>query len=122
VFEFERLLTAPPRAIAGRTLYLADYPPIDVAAWAEQIGREIRAPRIRTWPIAPLKLLALCGDALQRLGWSEPPLTRFRLANLVTDMVYDLRPLREIVGTLPYGVDAGVRLTASWMRARGELE
>jgi nucleoside-diphosphate-sugar epimerase len=121
VHEIERLMSAPADRVSGRTFYLADYPPINVGEMAEEIRQRLGAPPLRTVPRAILDPAAKAGDVLKRLGWRNPPLTTFRLDNLVTEMVFDLAPLQEIVGDLPYSMEEGVRLTTDWLRARGEV-
>jgi nucleoside-diphosphate-sugar epimerase len=115
VYEIDRLLTAPAEAVAGRTFYLADYPPVDVGEWADCIQRAMSAPPIRAAPRRILQAGAFAGDLLKRVGWSRVPITTFRLDNLLTPMVHDLRPLEEIVGPLPYSVEEGVAATVEWM-------
>jgi nucleoside-diphosphate-sugar epimerase len=121
VHEIDRLLAAPAEHVNGRTFYLADYPPINVGEMAEQIRQRLGAPALRTVPRPVLEPAAKAGDVLKRLGWRNPPLTSFRLDNLVTEMVYDLGPLREIAGELPYSMEDGVELTVAWLRAHGEV-
>jgi GlcNAc-P-P-Und epimerase len=121
VYQLDALLNSPDGVVHGKTIYLADYPPIRVEAMADCIQREVGARKIRTAPLRALKPLATAGDALKRLGWTEPPLTSFRLNNLVTQMVYDLKPLEQIVGSLPYSMEDGVRITVEWLRAQGAL-
>ena len=120
-YELDRLVSASPSVMDGKTLYLADYPPLNVRDFAERIRREIGARRIPTVPLIFAQALAATGDLLQRLGWRHPPLTTFRLANLVTEMVFDLSQLQAIVGVLPYSLDEGIRLTVEWLRSRGEV-
>jgi nucleoside-diphosphate-sugar epimerase len=114
VYELGRLAYA--QAPLGRTLYLGDYPPTDLREMATLIQSNTDARRIRTIPLWPLDLAARVGDLLQRAGWSEPPLTSFRLNNLLTEMVYDLEPLRDAVGPLPFSLDEGVRETVGWIQ------
>ena len=121
VHQLDRLVEAPAVSVAGKTLYLGDYPPIDTYDMAERIRAEIGAPRIRTLPMVPLKVAAAVGDGARRLGWAEPPLTSFRLANLVSEMVYDLEPLESVVGALPHSLDQGIAATVRWMREAGEI-
>jgi GlcNAc-P-P-Und epimerase len=121
VHQIDSLLAAHAEQVAGRTFYLADYPAINVGDMAEQIRRRIGAPPLRTVPRAALEPAAKAGDALKRLGWSNPPLTTFRLDNLVTEMVFDLEPIREIAGDLPYTMEEGADITVGWLRARGEV-
>jgi nucleoside-diphosphate-sugar epimerase len=121
VHQIERLLAAPAQQVSGRTFYLADYPPINVGEMAERIRGRLGAPPLRSVPRPVLEPLAKGGDVLKRLGWRDPPLTTFRLDNLVTEMVFDLGPLRDVVGELPYTMEQGVDLTVEWLKARGEV-
>lgn len=120
VHQLDRLARAAPETVGGKTLYLGDYPPINTGDMAERVRLEMGAPKIRTLPMPALRVAAALGDGARRLGWDEPPLTSFRLANLVTEMVYDLTPLESVVGPLPYSLDDGIRATVQWMRAAGE--
>ena len=121
VHEIDRMLHAPAEQVHRRMLDLADYPPINVGEMAERIRAEIGARPIRTLPFAALKPPALVGDALKRAGWRNPPLTSFRLDNLITEMVFDLSATEAIAGELPYTMEEGVRRTVTWMREHGEL-
>jgi nucleoside-diphosphate-sugar epimerase len=121
IYELQRLLELDSETISGKTIYLADYPPIDVANMANTIQRELGVSPIRTWNIGGMRCLAVLGDGLKFLGWKNPPLTSFRLNNLLTTMVYDLEPLRLMVGDLPYSMDEGVKITVNWMKSHGEL-
>ena len=121
VHQLHRLMLAPLGRIHGRTLYLADYPPLEVRDWAEEIRGQMDARPIRTAPYPALKAAALTGDVLQRLGRQHVPLTSFRLDNLLTEMVYDLDPLEEIVGPLPHSLAEGTARTVAWLREKGEI-
>lgn len=121
IYELDRLMSAPAEVVAGRTFYLADYPPIDVAVFADSIRRCLEVKPIRTVPVGMLRPAAWIGDMLKMCGWPNPPLTSFRLDNLLTPMVHDLEPLRAVVGALPYSMEEGVRITVNWLRAQGEV-
>jgi nucleoside-diphosphate-sugar epimerase len=102
--------------IDGTTMYLADSPPIDVADMANRIQRAFGSRPIRTAPRSLVKPVALAGDLLQRFGWTEPPLTSFRLDNLLTEMIYNTAPLDRLLPQLHYSLDNGIQLTVDWMR------
>jgi nucleoside-diphosphate-sugar epimerase len=115
VHQVRRLLAAPDQ-VAGRTLYLADYPPLELREFAELVRAAFGARRLYTVPRAALVPLARAGDFARDHGWGEPPLTTFRLDNLLTEMTYDLTELKTVVGELPYSLPDGVRETVGWMR------
>ena len=116
VHQISRLLVAPAEHVHQKTFYLADYPPVEVRAFANAIRAEIGEAPVGTLDPRWLGLFARVGDLAKHCGWAEPPLTSFRLSNLVTDMVYDLNPLEQIVGTLPYTMQEGVASTVEWLR------
>ena len=116
VHQLEKILEAPMERVNGKTLYLSDYPPIHLRQWADQIQEALGAKPIRTVPLSLLKIAAAMGDAARVVGWREPPLTRFRLNNMITEMVYDTSALESIAGPLPYSAEQGVAVTADWLR------
>lgn len=121
VHELQALLNADGEKVNGKTLYLADYQPIDVAQMANSIQRELGVTQIKTVSVGVLQKVAWMGDALKLLGWRNPPLTTFRLNNLLTPMVHDLGSLQSIVGELPYSMEKGIHITAAWMKFHGDI-
>jgi nucleoside-diphosphate-sugar epimerase len=118
VYELDKLMYAPAEMVNGLTLYLADYPPIEVRKMADLIQYHLGAKRIRQIPVSLMALIAKLGDTAKLIGVKNPPLTTFRFNNLLTEMIYDLAPLREIVGELPYSLESGVQMTADWIHNR----
>jgi GlcNAc-P-P-Und epimerase len=114
VYQLTQLIKS--QALAGRTLYLADWPPLEVGEFATQIQRELASKPIREIPLAALRVLAILGDIAMSLGYSNPPLTSFRLDNLITPMVHDLSPLQSFLERLPYSQEEGVRITCAWLQ------
>ena len=121
VHQLECLLNSEDAAENGKTIYLADYPPIDVRNMANAIRAKLDLPPVRSANLYILRFLAKIGDGLKFMGISNFPLTSFRLDNLITQMTYDLNPLASIAGELPYTMEEGVGLTLSWLKAQGEL-
>jgi len=117
VFQLERLIDAPPADVDGGVFWLADYPPIEVAAWAGEIRRCAGLGPVRSVPTWVLQAGGRAGDLLARLGMSDPPLTSFRVDNLLTEMVYDSGSTQRIAGELPFTMADGVRATVEWLRS-----
>lgn len=115
VYQLIALLEAPANLIHRKTFYLSDYPPIEVLSMANQIRNQISASPTIQVPVFLLKLLAKLGDLAKHFGVQNPPLTSFRLANLLTPMVYNLDNLEEIVGPLPFDTSTGISLTLDWI-------
>ena len=115
VAQLERL--ASGGELAGRTVYLADYEPVELWQWSAAIQRHLCAPPVREVPLWMLRAAAWCGDAAKRLGYRAPPITSFRLNNLLTEMIHDTRPVRAVCGEVPYSMEEGVRVTCEWLRS-----
>jgi len=116
IHELRCLATVPSENIAGRTFYVADYPPLRLRSWAALIAAAEGAKRIRSVPLSLLKVGAALGDVMEWARLGHAPLTTFRLNNLITDMVYDTAPLEALVGPLPFSLGQGVEETVAWLR------
>lgn len=119
VQQLAAIADAADTRVDGTTMYLADFPPIETRDMANRIQREFGTRPIRTIPRTLARPAALGGDLLQRLGWKEPPITSFRLGNLLTEMVHDTDPIKLIAPRLGFSLDEGIRHTADWMREQG---
>jgi nucleoside-diphosphate-sugar epimerase len=122
VYEYVKLSQAPQESVAGRTFYLTDYEPVRVRQWAEVITREMGIKSPRQIPLGALRVAARAGDVAAKLGWKSPPLTSFRLRNMLTDSVSDTTNLQAVVGPLPYTLEEGVRMTVKWLRDVGLID
>ena len=113
-FQYHKLIEAPAERIHGKTFYLADYEPLSLRAWADTLQRELGAPPIRTLPEPIAKVAAHLGDLLNTAGWRSFPFNTFRIKNILTEYVFDLSATETICGSLPFGMEEGVRTTARW--------
>jgi GlcNAc-P-P-Und epimerase len=118
VYQVRRIAIAPIGVVAGKTFWVADYPPLRIREWATLIAAAQGSRPVRSVPLPILRAVAMTGDAIETLRIGNAPLTTFRLNNLVTDMVYDTTSLESLVGPLPFDLETGVRETVSWMKAR----
>lgn len=115
VSQLRRLADAQGGGLLGRTVYLADYEPIELKHWADTIQRALKANAVREVPLWTLRAAARLGDSLQKLGYSAPPITTFRLTNLMTEVIHDTDPLYDACGDTPYSMEEGVRITCDWL-------
>lgn len=115
VYQLQRLLEAPQSCVAGKTFWLADYQPVIVSKWADQIAMQFGSRRVRSLPVPALRAAAVLGDRLGRHG-VHFPMTSFRLNNMTNDMVYDTTETENVVGPLPFTLEDGTTQTIEWMR------
>jgi GlcNAc-P-P-Und epimerase len=122
VYELDRLIRADGTVVHRKTFYLEDYPPVNLRVMADHIQQTMQVQNIQTIPVILLRRVAFLGDLAQRLGWSEPPLTSFRLENLMTTMIYDSTALAQIVGKLPFSMEEGICKTIEWLESHGDIK
>jgi len=121
VYEIHKLSCAPNEKKDKRTFYVADDKPADLYDMAEIIRKTTEASRIRHFPLWLAKTGALIGDVLKMAGWRGVPLTSFRLNNILTEYIFDLSPIIDISGPLPFDLKTGVERTVQWLRESGEI-
>ena len=114
VFQYLRLLEAPADLVHRKTLYLADYEPLDLLAWCDEFQREFQAPSIPHLGRPFATALAYCGDAINAVGVTGFPFNSFRLRNILTQYQFDLTATKAVCGPLPYTIGQGVKETAAW--------
>jgi nucleoside-diphosphate-sugar epimerase len=114
VFQYLRLLEAPANLVHRKTLYLADYEPLDLLAWCDEFQRELQAPPIPHLARPLATAFAYCGDAVNAVGITRFPFNSFRLHNILTEYQFDLAATEAVCGPLPFTIGQGVKETAAW--------
>jgi nucleoside-diphosphate-sugar epimerase len=115
--QYVQLLTCPGERVHRRTLFLADYEPIDLIAWCNALRQTMDAPPIRTLPRPVAHMLARCGDAINAMGVRGFPFNSFRLRNILTEYEVDLEETRAICGPVPVTMQQGVTETVAWFNS-----
>lgn len=115
-FQLDRLMFGDFDRARYQTIYLADYPPLEVHDWANRMASFMGRGKIRSVPVPVLKAAAALGDIASIAGVKSPPLTSFRLNNLLTNMVHDTNLVETIVGDLPFTLSEGTEITVSWLK------
>lgn len=121
VYQMRSLCEVNASPLDGKVFYMADYPPIDVINMANLIQNYADSRPLRIIPIQLLRVLAWLGDLLRLAGYRRPPLTSFRLNNLLTPMIYDLDPMEKAIGLLPFTLQQGIAETVDWLKIRGDI-
>jgi nucleoside-diphosphate-sugar epimerase len=121
VEQVRKLMEADAALVAERTFYLADEPAYSIREWADTIARQLGRNRIREIGYPLLKAAALAGDCARALVWKQPPLTSFRLRNMLTESRFDLTELASIAGPVVFRMPEGVAGTIEWLRTTGSV-
>lgn len=121
VYMMSRLLFSEAESSHGETFYLADYPEHSIQEWGDLIQRSLGRRRIPVMPIPILRTIAGVGDLCKKIGWQDPPLTNFRLNNMLTGAHYPIEKIQQLAGSLPYSMEEGVRQTIRWMYEQRQI-
>jgi nucleoside-diphosphate-sugar epimerase len=116
VAQIASLAVSDLQGILHRTFYLCDTPGYSLNEWVEGIHRAARLGSVRTAPVWLFRVAARCGDLMKTVGYSNPPLTSFRLANMLTPSGFDTTDLANITRTLPFTMDQGIHETLRWLQ------
>jgi nucleoside-diphosphate-sugar epimerase len=114
--EYVSLLLAQNEDVNRKTFYLADYDPMSLRDYANELGNCLGARPIRTLPLGLCKFMAVLGDLLARAGLQRFPYTSFRVKNILNEYVYQLGETRRVCGPLPVNFREGVIQTVKWYR------
>jgi len=115
VHMMNELLLHPKKTVNSETFYLGDSPETSIQEWADLIRKNLGKSKNMIFPVSLLRIVALAGDLLKTIGWTDPPITTFRLNNMLTGSHYPIEKTHEVVGGLPYTLEDGVRDTLVWM-------
>jgi len=121
VYQIHKLLLAPVEKVNRKVFYLGDSPPVDLYEFANEVQSVLGVRKIKNLPLCVVKLVAKSGDILKAMGWKKFPLTSFRFNNIRTEYMFDLQPIMDIAGHLPYDFKTGIRRTVQYMREAGEI-
>lgn len=121
VWQIHKLLLAPREKVDKKTFYIADDQPADLYDMANMIRQTTEARHIRHVPLWAARIAAGVGDFCKILGYHKFPLSSFRLHNIRTEYIFNMQPIIEISGPLPYNLRDGVEMTVRWLQERGDI-
>ena len=98
-----------------KTVYLSDFKELEVKIWADMISNCFHKTKVKQIPYFFLKIFSVLGDVSKYLGVKNPPLTTFRLNNLITQMSYNTLDVQNIVVELPFTLEQGTNITYEWL-------
>lgn len=117
-FQYWKLLTARHADIHKKVFYMADYEPLSLRDYVNELADEMHVARPRTMPLPAAKLLGRIGDLMQLMGVAFP-YNSFRLRNIRTEYIFDMKRTRDVCGPLPYDFKTGITDTVEWYRSIG---
>lgn len=114
VWQIAAMMSAPPDVVKERVFYVGDQP-IPLRSWVDGFSVAQTGHPVRVVPLMFLKVLALIGDALKRIG-VKFPLTSSRLQSMTTSNDAPMKPVFDAFGAPPYSLQQGIDETVGWLR------
>lgn len=105
-----------------KTVYLSDYNQLEVKNWANLISNHFHNQDVKEISFAILKIASLIGDLSKKIGVKNPPLTSFRLNNLITQMNYQTQEVEKVVGDLPFNLKQATGITYKWLKEKKNIK
>jgi nucleoside-diphosphate-sugar epimerase len=112
IYQIEKILFSETRD-AKKVFFIGDNPPTNIEEWGNEIASDLGF-KIAKMPYLVIKLAALFGDCLKSINLNFP-MNSFRLHNMTTDNIVDLKNTYEIAPILPYSRKEGIRETLKWI-------
>jgi nucleoside-diphosphate-sugar epimerase len=116
-YQIGKFMTAERLDIDQKTFYLGDYQPLSLTAWTNSLALALGVRRPRSIPVPVARLLGLCGDVINLVGFKRFPLNSYRVRNITTEYIFDLKATEKICGSLPFTVEQGVARMAAWFKS-----
>ena len=116
VYQIECLLKADTskEKFEDRIFYLGDKPDYDISEWGQEIA-DIAGKKIRHIPFFVIKLAAYVGDFIKLFG-VMPPMSSFRLRNMMTNNIMDVSPTFKYAPNPPYTRKQASEITVNWIK------
>lgn len=87
-----------------KTIYLLDFDDLEVNQCADMISQSFHEKNVNEIEVTVLKIAAYLGNLIKQMGYPNPPLTTFRLNNLLANMPYDTKAVELEIGKLPFSL------------------
>lgn len=114
VYQIDQILMSDTRDEKNKVFYLGDEPPVFIEEWADEIAGELGF-KVSRMPMPLLRCAGWFGDFLKLFG-VHFPMTSFRLKNMTTDNIINLKNTMVVAPNPPFTRIEGVRRTLEWMK------
>ena len=113
IYQLEKILFAETKNELKKIFFIGDNPATNIEEWGNEIAAELDV-KIRKMPYLIIKIAAFFGDILKLIG-IQFPMNSFRLDNMTTNNIINLKNTYEIVPILPYTRREGIKMTLKWI-------
>jgi nucleoside-diphosphate-sugar epimerase len=101
--------------LVDRKVFYVGDPPLVLLTWVNAFSQQLTGRPARVIPQAALRVLALAGDGLQKVG-IKFPIFSSRLKSMTQDYPTPMEPTYALLGPPKTSLEDGVRETVEWLR------
>lgn len=113
IYQIERVLFTETRDELKKVFFIGDNPATNIEEWGNEIATELGV-KIKKMPYLIIKIAAFFGDILKLIG-IQFPMNSFRLHNMTTNNIINLKNTYEVAPILPYTRREGIKKTLKWI-------
>lgn len=113
VYQIENILFTETRNEEEKVFFIGDDPATNIEEWGNEVADELGS-KIKKVPYFLVKGAALFGDVLNFFSVNFP-MSSFRLHNMTTNNILNLKNTYKVAPLLPYSRKDGVKITLKWM-------
>ena len=114
IYQISKILFCKTENERKKVFYIGDNPSTNIEEWGNEIASEIGFKIIKM-PFFLMKIAAIVGDGFKRINIAFP-MNSFRLNNMTTNNIVDLKNIYEIAPNLPYTRKEGIKSTLNWIK------
>lgn len=116
VYQIDCLLKADTskNKFEDRIFYLGDKPDYDINEWGREIA-DISGKRIPNIPYFVIRIAAYIGDFIKLFG-IMPPISSYRLKNMMTNNIMDVSATFKYAPNPPYTRRQASEITVNWIK------
>lgn len=114
VAQMAGIFEKPAEMVNHKVFYVGDEP-VDVFKWADTFSVHLTGHRARVIPQGAIRVLALAGDGLRKIG-VKFPIYSSRLQSMTQDYLTPMEPTFALLGPPPKSMEDGVKETVAWLR------
>lgn len=115
VDQIAGILQQPAESVNRKVFYVGD-PPLVLLNWVNAFAVELTGKPARVVPQGALRILALMGDGLTKVGLKFP-IYSSRLQSMTQDYPTPMEPTYALLGPPKTSLNEGVKQTVEWFRS-----
>lgn len=113
IYQIEKILFTETSDELKKIYFIGDNPVTNIEDWGDEIASQLGL-KIKKLPYLIIRSAAFFGDILKLIN-IHFPMNSFRLHNMTTNNIVNLKNTYKVAPILPYTRKEGIKMTLKWM-------